>query len=327
MKTMKAMVANGYGSPEVYELQTVTKPTPKSNEILVKVAAASATTADTMMRTGKPYFGRLFTGLTKPKNPIPGTGFAGTIEEMGTEVQNFQIGDRVFGETVFAFSACADYIVIPADGVVLPMLDNMKFEEAANFCDGHLTSFNFLTELYQVEPDQRVLINGAAGSLGTSAVQIAKYFGAHVTAVCGSRNFGLIKSLGADEIIDYKVKDFTTMDHAFDLIYDTVGTSSFGKCKNVLNENGVYLSPVLKMPMLFDMFRTCIVGSKKAKFEATGMNSIEKLKTMTAGALELYKAGKLKTVIDRQFPMEKLVEAHRYLDSGYKKANVVLINS
>lgn len=324
-KTMKAMVAKGYGGPEVYELKEIEIPTPKPNEILVRVKTASATTADTMLRTGKPYFGRLFIGLTKPKKAIPGTGFAGIVEQVGTETTRFKVGDRVFGETVFNFSSNAEYLTIAEDSVVLPMPENMKFEDAANFCDGHLTSYNFLSRIGKLQAGQSVLINGASGALGTSAIQIAKHFGSHVTAVCSYKNIGLAKSLGADELIDYTQDDFTSMNHSFDLIYDAIGKSSFQACKYILKNNGIYMSPVLKGGLLVQVLWTSLFGSKKAKFEATGANPVDKLVTLLSETVEIYRSGELKTVIDRQFPLEKLQEAHRYIDSGRKKGNVVIV--
>jgi NADPH:quinone reductase-like Zn-dependent oxidoreductase len=324
---MKAMVATGYGSPEVLQFKEVNKPQPKANEVLVKVMTASATTADAMMRTGKPYFARLFIGLTKPKKGIPGTGFAGVVEQVGNDVTNFQIGDRVFGETAFGFSSNAEYLTISEEGIILPMPENLDFTEAANFCDGHLTSFNFLKEIVQVKPNDKVLINGASGALGTSAVQIAKHMGAHVTAVCSGRNTGLVKSLGADEVIDYQQKDFTKSGKRYDYVYDTIGKSSFSACKSILTESGVYLSPVLKFSLLGQMILTSLFGKKKARFEATGVNEEEKLRFMLSSVLDIYKEGGLKTVIDRQFPLEKLAEAHRYIDAGHKKGNVVIVTA
>lgn len=324
---MKAIVATMYGSPEVLQLQEIKRPVPKANELLVKVMTASATRADAMMRTGKPYIARLFIGLTKPKKAIPGTGFAGFVEQVGKDVTDFEIGDRVFGETAFRFSSNAEYLTISEDGVILSMPENLDFSEAANFCDGHLTSFNFLKEIAKVKSDQKVLINGASGALGTSAIQIAKYMGAQVTAVCSGRNTGLVRSLGADEVIDYQQKDFTKGDIKYDYVYDTIGKSSFSACKDILSEKGTYLSPVLKFSLLFQMIRTSLFGQKKAKFEATGANKEEKLRCLLLEVLDIYKEGKLKTVIDRQFPLEKLVEAHRYIDSGHKRGNVVIVTS
>ncbi|MEQ8548669.1 MAG: NAD(P)-dependent alcohol dehydrogenase [Cyclobacteriaceae bacterium] len=324
---MKAMVATGYGSPEVLQLKEVNKPEPKENEVLVKVMTAAATTADAMMRTGKPYFARLVIGLTKPKKGIPGTGFAGVVEQVGKDVTDFQVGDRVFGETAFGFSSNAEYLTISEEGIILPMPENLDFTEAANFCDGHLTSFNFLQEIAKVKPNDRVLINGASGALGTSAVQIAKHMGAHVTAVCSGRNTGLVKSLGANEVIDYQQKDFTKSGKQYDYVFDTIGKSSFSTCKKILTESGVYLSPVLKFSLLWQMIFTFFFSKQKAKFEATGTNEEEKLRFMLSCVVDIYRKGGLKTVIDRQFPLEKLAEAHRYIDAGHKKGNVVIVTA
>lgn len=326
-KKMKAIVATGYGTPEVFQLQEMNKPEPKSNEVLVKVKTSAATTADAMMRTGKPYLGRLLIGLTKPKKGIPGTGFSGIVERIGDEVTELKVGDRVFGETAFGFRANAEYLTIPENGVILNMPENLDHSEAANFCDGHLTSYNFLKEIAQVKKGDKVLINGASGSLGSSAVQIAKHLGAHVTGVCSGRNESLVKSLGADEVIDYQKKDFTQESEKYNYIYDTIGKSSFSQCKNVLTEEGTYLSPVLKLPLLLKMISTSIVGKKKAKFQATGTNKAEKLRKMLTEVMEIFKEGELKTIIDRQFPLEKLSEAHRYIDAGHKRGNVVIYNA
>jgi len=326
-QTMKATVATGYGLPDVLRLQVVQKPIPKSDEVLVRVMTAAATTADAMMRTGKPYIARLFVGITKPKKAIPGTGFAGVVEQVGQGVTAFKKGDRVFGETTFGFSSNAEYLTISQNGVILPMPENLDFSEAANFCDGHLTSYNFLKEIAKVKPGQKVLINGASGALGTSAIQIARYMGAHVTAVCSGRNVGLVRSLGADEVIDYLQKDFTKSDRKYDYVYDTIGKSSFSACKNILSEKGIYLSPVLKFSLLLQMIKTSLFGQKKAKFEATGANKEEKLRYLLSEVLDIYKEGRLKTVIDRQFPLEKVAEAHQYIDSGRKKGNVVIVTA
>jgi len=326
-QTMKATVATGYGLPDVLRLQVVQKPMPKPDEVLVRVMTAAATTADAMMRTGKPYIARLFVGITKPKKAIPGTGFAGVVEQVGQGVTAFKMGDRVFGETTFGFSSNAEYLTISQNGVILPMPENLDFSEAANFCDGHLTSYNFLKEIAKVKPGQKVLINGASGALGTSAIQIARYMGAHVTAVCSGRNVGLVRSLGADEVIDYLQKDFTKSDRKYDYVYDTIGKSSFSACKNILSEKGIYLSPVLKFSLLLQMIKTSLFGQKKAKFEATGANKEEKLRYLLSEVLDIYKEGKLKTVIDRQFPLEKVAEAHQYIDSGRKKGNVVIVTA
>ncbi|MPR36972.1 NAD(P)-dependent alcohol dehydrogenase [Salmonirosea aquatica] len=324
---MNAIVATGYGSTDVFQFKTVAMPQPKPDEVMVKVIATTATTADAMMRTGKPYFARLFLGLTKPKNPIPGTGFAGYIEQVGEGVRDFRVGDAVFGLTTLGFGANAEFLTIRETGVILPKPANLDFAEAASYGDGHLTSFNFLKQVAKVSAGHRVLINGASGSLGTSAIQLAKYFGAEVTAVCSGKNAGLVKSLGADVVIDYTKADFTQSDQTFDFIFDTIGRSSFRKCKPILKKNGVYLSPVMKLSLLVQMMLTKLSGGKKAKFEATGLNPDPVLRTLLSQVLCIHQAGKLKTIIDRQFPLAKLADAHAYIDSGHKVGNVVILNA
>lgn len=324
-KMMKAIVATGYGSPEVLQLKEVSRPEPKENEVLVKVYASSATTADGMMRTGKPYFGRLMTGLTKPKHAIPGTGFAGIVETVGENVTTFKSGDRVFGETTLGFSTNAEYFTIPETGVILPMPENMSYAEGATYGDGHVTSLNFLKEIAQIKPGQKVLVNGASGSLGTAAIQLAKFFGAEVTGVCSTRNAGLVKSLGADQVIDYTKKDFTKVNETYNVVFDTVGKSSFSKSKNILSESGLYVSPVLKFSLLLQMMRTSVFSKKKAKFAATGLRSDEELQNLFVELVEIFKEGRLKTVIDRQYPLAKVAEAHRYIATGHKKGNVVIM--
>lgn len=323
--TMKAIRATGYGGPEVFEVATVRCPQPKPNELLVEVVAASATQAETMMRRGKPYFGRLFTGLRKPNKPIPGTGFAGKVVAVGQAVTRFTPGTMVFGETAFAFSSNAEYLVVPEDGIVLELPETVDPMDAASFCDGHLTSYNFLTAVAQVKPGQRVLINGASGALGTAAIQIAKHLGAHVTGVSSSRNTGLLRSLGADETIDYTAEDFAQRREAYDIVFDTVGKSSFRQCRKALKPEGTYLTPVMTKAILLDKLSAMASGNKKAVFEATGMNKPDKLRRLLGEVLELVQRGALQTVVDRRFPLEKVAEAHRYIDAGHKRGNVVIV--
>jgi NADPH:quinone reductase-like Zn-dependent oxidoreductase len=322
---MKAIMITGYGSPEVLKLGNVAKPEARPDELLVRIHAASITTADTMMRTGKPYVGRLAVGMLKPKHPIPGTGFAGVIEAVGDEVQHFKTGDRVFGETTLGFSTNAGYVTVPSSGVVLHMPGSMNFAEAATFCDGPLTSLNFLKEIGQIKPRQQVLINGSSGSLGTAAIQIAKNMGAEVTGVCSTPNVELVKSLGADRVIDYTNEDFTKAGKTYDIVFDTIGKSSYQKCKNILSHSGLYLSPVLKFSLLLQMMRTSAFNKKKAKFGATGLKSDDFLRGRLMELIEMYLAGKLTIVIDRKYTLEKVAEAHTYIASGRKKGNVVLV--
>ncbi len=319
---MNAAVLSGYGGPEKFEFKQVEKPRPKANEVLVKVIASTASRAESMLRAGTPYFARLFTGLTKPKKPILGTGFSGVVEALGSEVKNFKVNDKVFGETLFNFSTNAEYITVAQDEFILPLPEIIDPTEAATFCDGHLTSMNFLLAIAKVQPGEKVLINGAAGALGTAAIQIAKSIGAEVTGVCSSRNIGFIKSLGADHVIDYAKTDFTKNSGAYDVIYDTVGLAKFKKAKNALSKQGRFVTPVFNAFELFNI----IFNGKQMKFAATGMEKLPQLKNLMQKVITTVEAGQLKTIIDRQFPLSKIADAHRLIDTGHKKGNLVIIN-
>lgn len=321
---MKAIVCTKYGSPDVLQLKEVEKPVPKDNEVLIKVYSSSVTRADTMMRKGTPFYGRFFIGLTKPKNPITGTGFAGIIEDTGKAVKIFKKDDPVFGETGVGFSANAEYVCISENGLLTAKPENISFEEAASICDGALTSWCFLKDIGKIRSDQRILVNGASGSLGSAAVQIAKYFGAEVTGVCSSANSEMVKSLGADKVIDYTNEDFTRNDQKYDIIFDTVGKSSFSLCKDALKDDGAYLSPVLKFSLLLQMIRTSKFSKKKAKFSATGLRPVPELLAFLNELTKVIEAGKIKLIIDRKYPLEQTADAHRYIDTGHKKGNVVI---
>jgi len=324
---MKTIITTKYGSPDVLKVTESVKPIPKEDEILIKIKASSVTAADSMMRKGKPYYGRLFIGLTKPKNPVPGTGFAGIIEAIGKGVKSFKIGEEVFGEIVLGPGTNCEYVCVPENGVVLSKPSNISFEEAAPVCDGALTSMSFLKDIGNVQPGQKILINGASGSLGSAAVQLAKEFGAEVTGVCSTSNIDLVKEFGADYVIDYTKIDFTKESKHYDIIYDTIGTLSFSNCKKTLTSEGLFMSPVLGMPLLFQMIKTGISGRKKAKFSATGLRPVPELNILFKQLKELLKNGTIKTHIDKTYPLEEISKAHQYVDSGRKKGNIVLINS
>lgn len=324
-QTMKAIVLTRYGSPDNLQMLEVAQPMPKDNEVLVKVQASTVTKADTMMRRADPFISRFFLGFFKPKNPVTGTGFAGKVEAVGKAVTQFKIGDEVFGETGVNFGANAEYVTVPEGGVLALKPFIMSFEEAAPITDGHLTSLNFLKNLARIQQGQKVLINGASGSVGTAAVQIAKYFGAEVTGVTSTRNLELVKSLGADHTVDYTKADFTTTGQIYDIIFDTIGKSPFSKSKKALAKNGIYLSPKLGFVLLLQMLWTARFGSKKAMFSATGLLPHPELRSMMGALLDMIKEGKLRTIIDRQYPLEQATEAHRYVDTGRKRGNVVLV--
>ena len=321
---MKAIIITKYGSPDVLKLREVEKPTPKNNEVLIKIKSASVTAADSMMRKGKPFYGRLFIGLRKPKYPVSGTGFSGVIEKTGNDVITFKIGDKVYGESVLGAGTNAEYLCLPEDGVLALKPEHLTHEEVASVCDGPLTSWNFLKEMAKVEHGQKVLVNGASGSLGTAAVQLANYLGAEVTGVCSTSNLEMVQSLGATYVVDYTRTDFTKSDKKYDVVFDSVGKSSFSKCKKILVEKGSYLSPVLSLPLLFQMLRTSVFGSKKALFSATGLKPVKELRKLLNELNELLESGHLKMIVDKRFPLEQVPDAHRYVDTGHKKGNVVI---
>ena len=324
--TMKAVICTKYGSPEVLKVSQFPIPIPKADEVLIKVHASAATTADTMMRKGTPFYARFFLGWNRPKNPIIGTGFAGEIIAVGSAVTQFQKGDKVCGESGLQFSANAEYVCVSEKGVIIQLPKNMGYSEAATLCDGPLTSLNFLRNLAQIQPGHTVLVNGASGSLGTAAIQLAKYFGAYVIGVCSAKNKALVESLGANEVINYQTTDFTKLDRRFDFVYDAIGKSSFAKCKRILQPKGKYLSPVLNVALLFQLLWTSITDGQQAKFDATGMRPAEELRQMLQDLKILIEQNHLNLVIDRTYSMEKVVEAHQYVDSGRKVGNIVLVS-
>jgi NADPH:quinone reductase-like Zn-dependent oxidoreductase len=318
---MKAIVYTEYGPPDVLQLKEVAKPVPKDNEVLIKVYATTVTTADGMMRRGESIISRIILGLTKPRKKfeIPGLELAGEIEETGQDVKRFKKGDHVYGFTGFGPGAYAEYKCMSEEGSLVTKPANMTYEEAAAVVDGASTSLFFLKDKAHIQSGEKVLINGASGSIGTFAVQLAKYFGAEVTGVCSTANIELVKSLGADKVIDYTKEDFTRSGETYDIIFDTVGKSSFSLCKGSLKKNGRYVVTVMGLAPLVQTLWTRVIGSKKVIFTM----SIEKTESLIF-IKELIEAGKLKPVIDRQYPLEQIAEAHKYVEKGHKTGNVVI---
>jgi NADPH:quinone reductase-like Zn-dependent oxidoreductase len=318
---MKAIVYTEYGPPDVLKLKEVAKPVPKDNEVLIKVYATTVTTADGMMRRGESFVSRIILGLTKPRKKfeIPGLELAGEIEETGQYVKRFMKGDPVYGFTGFGPGAYAEYKCMNEEGSLVIKPANMTYEEAAAVVDGASTALFFLKDKANIQSGEKVIINGASGSIGTFAVQLAKYFGAEVTGVCSTANLELVKSLGADKVIDYTKEDFTRNGAKYDIIFDTVGKSSFSHCKDSLNKNGRYVVTVMGLAPLVQTLWTRVIGSKKVIFTM----SIEKTESLIF-IKELIEAGKLKPVIDKHFSLEQIADAHRYVEKGHKKGNVVI---
>jgi NADPH:quinone reductase-like Zn-dependent oxidoreductase len=317
---MRAIVYHKYGSPDVLELKEVEKPVPKDNEVLIKVYAAAVTPADISFRKGKPFIARFISGLIRPKT-IPGVEFAGEIEAVGKDVKLFTKGDQVFGITGTGFGAHAEYKCLGEEGVVTIKPTNMTYEEAVAVCDGALTALVFLRDEAHIQSGQKVLINGASGAVGAYAVQLARYFGAEVTGVCSTTNVETVKSLGTDKVIDYTKEDFTKNGETYDIIFDAVSKSSFSRSKGSLTQRGVYLATVPTLAIILQTVWTSKIGSRKAIFATAGL---KQRKENLIFLRELVEAGKIKSVIDRRYPLEQIAEAHRYVEKGHKKGNVVI---
>jgi NADPH:quinone reductase-like Zn-dependent oxidoreductase len=320
---MNASIYVNYGSPEVLHIKEVVKPSPKHNEVLIKIYATTVTAADIMMRKGKPFIGRLYLGLTKPKRTILGFDFAGEIVEAGKDVASFKVGDKVFGGTT-TLGCYAEFACINVEDVIYTMPENITYQEAAPISGSAITVMNFLKGLAKIKKNDKVLINGASGSLGTYAVQIAKHFGAEVTGVCSTGNIEMVKSLGADRVIDYTKEDFTKGGEQYDIVFDTVGKIPFRWCKNSLTKNGVYLSSVLSFPLVFHIMWTSLFNGKKAMSSSTGMLPVKTRLEYFMQLKELLKMGKIKTVIDHHYPLSQLTEAHKFVEKGHKKGNIII---
>lgn len=322
---MKAVIYKNYGAPNVLAMAELPIPIPQANQLLVQVNNTCVTAADLMMRTGKPYIGRLYTGLTKPKRQVLGFEFAGIIEAIGENVDQFNVGDKVFGGTT-KLGGYAEYICIDQDALVTKQSDNMTDSQVAPLSGSGITALNFL-KLGGIKQGQNVLIYGASGGVGCYAVSIAKALGARVTAVCGERNFELVKGLGADELIDYKSQDFTKTGNVYDVIFDTVGKISFSNSKNSLSKNGTYLSVVLNFTDILHMLRTSIFNRKsgqKVKLSATGMLPLAKSRDYLLQLKSLMQAQKITSIIDRNFALDQVSLAHEYVATGHKVGNLII---
>ena len=317
---MKAIVYDRYGPPEVLQLQEVPKPVPGDEEILIKVYAATAAAGDWRLRKADPFLARLFNGLWRPKRiRILGFELAGVVESTGKGVTRFKSGDAVYAACGTGFGAYAEYKCLPETGAVAFKPENMSFEEAAAVPVGAYTALQFLRKCH-IQTGTRVLVYGASGSVGTYAVQLASYFGAEVTGVCSTSNVELVRSLGAFRVIDYTKEQIADDGPAYDIIFDTVGKSPFDVCIKHLTENGYYLRAYHVNPLLILRGSWISMTSAKKVIGGSMKENAEDL-TYLKGLIE---AGKLRSVIDRRYPLEQAAEAHRYVEKGHKKGNVVL---
>jgi len=317
---MKAIVYNKYGPPEVLQLEEVEKPIPKENEVLIKMHSTTVNRTDCGFRKPEYLFVRLVSGIFKPKRKVLGSELAGEIEEIGGSVKRFSVGDQVFGLSTYKFGTHAEYICLPENGSIAIKPNNITYNEAAAICDGAFLALNYIRKI-DFKKSPKILINGASGSIGSAAVQLASYFGAEITAVCETKNFNLVKSLGAIDAIDYTKEDFTKNGQLYDNVLDAVGKSSFFKCKKILKPGGVYFSTELgyMWQNIFLTMLTPIMSSKKVKFPIP-----KDRKEDILFFKELIEKGKYKAVIDRVYPLEKIVEATKYVETGQKTGNVVI---
>jgi NADPH:quinone reductase-like Zn-dependent oxidoreductase len=313
---MRAVVHRRYGPPEVLRIEDVPRPEPQENEVLVRVVSSSVTRSDCGIRNNEYWFARALTGLTRPKRPIAGMEFAGVVEEIGANVNGFAVGDEVFG---IKGGSNAEYVCLPEDGVIAHKPSRLTFEEAGAMADGALSALTMLPALGPLE-GRHVAVYGASGSIGTACVQAAKHLGAQVTAVTDASRVGLVRSLGADDVVDYTREDWTSRG-PFDGVLDAVGKSSFHKARRALNPDGVYASADLgylyHLPLL--ILATKWLGSRKAKVAIARYRQADLLRLC-----ELVEGGEYRPVIDRAYALEDVVEATRYVESGQKTGNVVL---
>jgi NADPH:quinone reductase-like Zn-dependent oxidoreductase len=317
---MKAAVHTGYGPPDVVRIAEVDKPVAKDNEVLVKVHATTVNRTDCGLRAAKPFISRFFTGLIRPKATILGNEFAGAVEAVGSGVRSFEVADRVFGFSGDRFGAHAEYLTIPEDGSLATMPANVTYEEAAASTEGSHYALSFIRKA-KIRRGQDVLVNGATGAIGSAAVQLLKRLGAQVTAVCDTEHVELVRGLGADRVIDYTAKDFTRDEQAYDVVLDAVGKSSFGRCRRLLKPRGIYLSsdlgPLSQNPIL--ALITPLFGGKKVMFPIPRDDQ-----EMVRYFKELIESGAFKPLIDRRYPLDQIVEAYRYVETGHKIGNVVI---
>ena len=321
---MRAAVYHRYGPPEVVHIEDIPKPVLKDNEVLVRVHTTSVCAADWRLRKANPFFIRLFAGLWKPgKTPVLGMEFSGTVESVGKAVTRFHTGDQVFGGTGFTFGCHAEYVSLAEDGRLALKPANMTFEQGAAVLFGAFTALHFLKKA-NVHAGQRVLIYGASGSVGVFAVQLAKHFGAYVAAVCSTTNLELVKSLGADEVIDYTKQDFSQAGRVYDVVFDTVGRSGFARSLRCLKRGGTFVQ------VGFVNLRTALREALQARWAsltgaATTVSGTAKgTNADLAFFRELIEADKLHTVVDRCYPLAQIAEAHRLAEGGHKRGHVVV---
>lgn len=321
---MKAAHIDRYGPPDVLSIRDIPEPRPGPHDVLIRQYASTVSPADCAMRSGNPAIVRLFSGLSRPKQPIPGGAVAGVVEAAGAAVTRFNIGDRIFGTTDPHPNAMAELVALPEDGALALLPDNIAFGEAAGLTYSFLTAMPYLRDEAKLMAGQSILINGAAGSIGSVAVQLAKHLGAIVSAVCSTRNVGLVGGLGADRVIDRTTDDFTLARNAYDVVFDTVGKSSFTACRAALKPGGIYLTTTPSLAILVHMLRGTRADGRRAKMATTGLRSTADKANDMAVLRDLIASGVLRGVIDRTYPLAEIAAAHSYVELGSKAGDVII---
>jgi NADPH:quinone reductase-like Zn-dependent oxidoreductase len=315
---VRAVVYDKYGPPDVLRLEEVERPVPKDDEVLVKIHATTVNRTDSALRAAEPFASRFVTGLLRPRRKILGSELAGEVEAVGAAVSEFEVGDQVFGVNPWKFGAHAEFVCMRESASLAHKPTGMSFEEAAAVCDGAILALGCLRPA-NPRKGQRTLVYGASGSIGTAAVQLARYFDADVTAVCNTKNVELVRSLGADEVVDYTLEDFTKNGQTYDVIFDAVGKHSFWRCRGSLNRGGFYLATDQLQNLVLALW-TSRVGDRRVVFPIPPRYTKKDVLFLK----ELIEAGKYRAVIDRCYPLEQVVEATRYVETEQKTGNVVL---
>ncbi|MEQ8524622.1 NAD(P)-dependent alcohol dehydrogenase [Gracilimonas sp.] len=317
---MKAILHEKYGGPEVLKLQEIEKPVPSPNQVLVKVHASTVNRTDCAILRAKPFIMRFFHGLNSPKIKIPGTDFSGEVEAIGAEVNSYKVGDKVFGFNDSGLASKAEFLIINEDGLFSRIPESVSFEHAAASLEGAHYAYNFINKV-ELRRGDNILVNGATGAIGSAMVQLLKYFGTSVTAVGNTKNLDLLKSIGADAVVDYTKEDFTRLSDEFDYVFDAVGKSTFSKCKSLLKPSGIYISSELG-PYIQNPFLALITSGsdgKKVKFPVPS-----DISATIRFIKKLMEEGKYQAVLDRTYAIDEIKEAYHYVETGEKTGNVVI---
>jgi NADPH:quinone reductase-like Zn-dependent oxidoreductase len=321
---MKAAIIDRYGPPGVFRIADVPRPEPKANELLIRTHATVATPSDCAFRSANPFIVRFFAGLTRPKLPILGDTVAGVVEAVGAGVTRYRAGDGIYGSTGLESGAYAEYVAIPEESGIAAIPGHVSYSEAVAIAEGYLTAISFIRDEARLQRGQSILVNGASGSVGSAAVQLARYYGAVVTGVSSARNLDLVRSLGADRAIDYAAEDFTVAPAAYDVIFDAIGKSSFARCREALKPGGIYLTTVPTLDIALDMLWRAKSSGKRAKLATTGLRPMTSKARDMQFLNELIGAGAIRPVIDRTYPLEEIAAAHEYVETERKKGSVVV---